>query len=66
MMRLLKNLLFVLVVVAVLPTQGATTLRYYFGHAPVADKHGVIAPWYPGQNGQCDYRVRIAAETLKR
>ena len=30
------------------------------------DRHGVIAPWYKGQNGQFDYRVRIAAETLKR
>ncbi|HOX59848.1 MAG TPA: malectin domain-containing carbohydrate-binding protein [Candidatus Paceibacterota bacterium] len=30
------------------------------------DAHGVIAPWHQGLNGQCDYRVRIAAETLKR
>jgi hypothetical protein len=44
----------------------ATTLSYYFGHAPVADQHGVIAPWYKGQNGQFDFRVRMAAETLKR
>ena len=26
----------------------------------------MIAPWYRGQNGQCDFRVRIAEETLKR
>ncbi|MDB6121265.1 MAG: Di-glucose binding within endoplasmic reticulum, partial [Pedosphaera sp.] len=32
----------------------------------VWDKYGVIAPWYHGLNGQCDYRIRIAAETLKR
>ena len=30
------------------------------------DRYGVIAPWYHGLNGQCDFRVRIAAETLKR
>lgn len=30
------------------------------------DRQGVIAPWYGGLNGPCDWRVRIAAETLKR
>ncbi|MBN1853009.1 MAG: hypothetical protein JW829_09810 [Pirellulales bacterium] len=40
--------------------------RKYFAHAGVEDRHGVIAPWYHGQNGQCDFRIRIAAETLKR
>ena len=38
----------------------------YYAHEAVEDQHGVIAPWYQGQNGQCDLRVRIAAETLKR
>lgn len=38
----------------------------YFAHAAVEDADGVIAPWYRGLNGQCDFRVRIAAETLKR
>ncbi|MBN2024752.1 MAG: hypothetical protein JW809_18380 [Pirellulales bacterium] len=38
----------------------------YFAHAAVEDAHGVIAPWYGGLNGQCDFRVRVAAETLKR
>lgn len=38
----------------------------YYGHAAVHDRYGVIAPWYQGLNGQCDFRVRIAAETLKR
>ncbi len=38
----------------------------YYGHATVEDEHGIIAPWYGGLNGQFDYRVRIAAETLKR
>jgi hypothetical protein len=44
---------------------GSTQARYY-GHEAVVDSHGVIAPWYRGLNGQCDLRVRIAAETLKR
>ena len=38
----------------------------YHAHQAVLDSEGVIAPWYKGQNGQFDYRVRIAAETLKR
>ncbi len=38
----------------------------YYAHPTVEDSQGVIAPWYLGQNGQFDYRVRIAAETLKR
>ena len=38
----------------------------YYAHPAVHDAHGVIAPWYKGQNGPCDYRLRIAAETLKR
>jgi len=44
----------------------ATTQKRYYAHDAVEDKHGVIAPWYRGQNGQLDFRVRIAAETLKR
>jgi len=38
----------------------------YYAHPTVLDDQGVIAPWYSRQNGQCDLRVRIAAETLKR
>jgi Malectin domain len=41
------------------------TIRY-FAHRAVLDRYGVIEPWYVGQNGQFDNRVRIAAETLKR
>jgi len=41
-------------------------LPRYYAYPAVEDRHGVIAPWYRGQNGQCDFRVRIAAETLKR
>ena len=43
-----------------------TANRHYYAHDAVVDSHGVIAPWYKGLNGQCDFRVRIAAETLKR
>ena len=38
----------------------------YFAHPIVEDDYGVIAPWYRGQNGQCDLRVRVTEETLKR
>ncbi len=38
----------------------------YYGHEAVLDRYGVVAPWYTQPNGQCDYRIRIAAETLKR
>ena len=41
-------------------------MKKYFAHPVVEDRYGVIAPWYRGQNGQCDFRVRVAAETLKR
>ncbi len=41
-------------------------VKKYFAHTVVEDRDGVIAPWYHGQNGQVDFRVRIAAETLKR
>lgn len=40
--------------------------RKYFAHPAVEDHYGVIAPWYRGQNGQCDFRVRVTEETLKR
>ncbi len=44
----------------------ATVQARYYGHPTVCDTHEVIAPWYRGLNGQCDFRIRIAAETLKR
>lgn len=47
-------------------SHAAETMDRYFAHKAVHDKHGVIAPWYTGQNGQFDYRVRIASETLRR
>ena len=46
--------------------RAATARKHYFAHDAVEDRNGVIAPWYNGQNGQFDLRVRIAAETLKR
>jgi hypothetical protein len=45
---------------------GATTQPSYYAHPAVEDRFGVIAPWYRGLNGQCDWRVRISAETMKR
>ena len=44
----------------------AQGVKKYFAHPAVEDRDGVIAPWYRGQNGQLDFRVRIGAETLKR
>jgi hypothetical protein len=55
-----------LCLLAMAPAWAAETLPHYFGHPAEADRNGVIAPWYKRQNGQYDYRVRIAAETLKR
>jgi len=46
--------------------RAATVLKHYYAHDAVHDRHGVIAPWYTGLNGQCDNRVRLAAETMKR
>ena len=48
------------------PVLGAVTQPRYYAHETRHDSQGVIAPWYQGLNGQCDLRVRIAAETLKR
>jgi len=45
---------------------GESTLETYFAHKAAVDKYNVIAPWYKGQDGQCDFRIRVAAETLKR
>ena len=56
----------VLASVAASLVSAASVQERYYGHAAVHDAHGVIAPWYRGLNGQCDLRVRIAAETLKR
>jgi hypothetical protein len=62
----MKNLTTLLIVFVVSTAWAATTQPRYYGHETVHDAYGVIAPWYRGLNGQCDLRVRIAAETLKR
>jgi hypothetical protein len=49
-----------------LPLVSAETRKRYFAHETREDAFGVIAPWYQGQNGQFDFRVRVAAETIKR
>jgi hypothetical protein len=56
----------VLLLAAAGAAAAADTLPHYYAHPAEADRHGVIAPWYKAQNGQFDYRVRVAAETLKR
>jgi len=63
-MRLLKVSMFIILSAGML--SGAANQLNYYTHAAVADKHGVIAPWYKGWNRQFDYRVRLAAETMKR
>lgn len=45
---------------------GASVLDSYYAHPRQEDADGVIAPWYKGQNGQLDERLRIAVEVYKR
>ncbi len=60
-------IILVLLTLCVSPAvQSASRYPRYYAHETVEDGQGVIAPWYQGQNGQWDARVRIAAETLKR
>ena len=65
---LLRAKIIRIVVATSLCTQvlAAATQKSYFAHQAVEDRNGVIAPWYKEQNGQFDFRVRVAAETLKR
>jgi hypothetical protein len=51
---------------SLLRAEDSKPVRKYFAHPVVEDRYGVIAPWYRGQNGQCDFRIRISEETLKR
>ena len=46
--------------------QAAEIMDRYYAYPAVHDAEGVIAPWYTAQNGQLDFRIRVAAETLKR
>ncbi len=48
------------------PAGAAETQDRYYAHQAVHDAQGVIAPWYTAQNGQLDFRARVAAETIKR
>jgi hypothetical protein len=43
-----------------------STLDQYYAQPVTEDGYSVIAPWYRGQNGQLDERIRIAAEVYKR
>ena len=65
-MSLIKLLACLLLGLRLSVSPDATAQTHYYGHDAVEDKYGVIAPWYQGQNGQYDFRVRVAAETLKR
>ncbi|UCD28421.1 MAG: hypothetical protein JSV03_15270 [Planctomycetota bacterium] len=64
----LHRILLIIISLACLTTnsRAATTQKRYYAYHAVQDRYGVIAPWYNRQNGLCDFRVRIAAETLKR
>lgn len=46
--------------------QAASVRAQYYAHPTQEDAYGVIAPWYQGQNGQIDERLRIAVEVYKR
>lgn len=46
--------------------RAGTNLPSYYAHPAVLDTNGVLAPWYSGQNGQLDERVRIAVNVYKR
>ena len=65
-MSLIKLLACLLLGLRLSVSPDATAQTHYYGHDAEEDKYGVIAPWYQGQNGQYDFRVRVAAETLKR
>ena len=63
---LAETLIVPLVLVCGIPASAQPSQARYFAHQAVEDRYGVIAPWYQGLNGQCDFRVRVAAETMKR
>ena len=64
--RPILPIVFTTVSLALFQAAAASSRTHYYAHDAVVDSRGVIAPWYQGLNGQCDFRVRIAAETLKR
>jgi hypothetical protein len=68
MLSLASGIAVLLALLGTVPAHAAdaTPPLLYYAHDAALDRQGVIAPWYRGQNGQLDLRVRIAAETLKR
>ena len=49
-----------------LTARAETSRESLFAHETCEDEYGVIAPWYKGQNGQLDERIRIAVDVYKR
>lgn len=52
-------------IMAISATVSAQERRVY-AHPVRLDRYGVIVPWYQGQDGPLNFRVRSAGETLKR
>ena len=65
-MRPILQLVLAAVCLAQFHAAAASVKPHFYAHDAVADSNGVIAPWHKGLNGQCNLRVRIAAETLNR
>ncbi|MBC7327506.1 hypothetical protein H5T87_05255 [bacterium] len=61
-----KTLLYLLLLIFLAPSFAQILQNRYYAHETIEDRYGVIAPWYKGQDGQLAFRVRVAAETLKR
>ncbi|MBC7329260.1 hypothetical protein H5T88_02770 [bacterium] len=61
-----EKILFLSICLILSTSLGQVINKRYYAHEAVEDRFGVIAPWYKGQDGQLSFRVRIAAETLKR
>jgi len=62
----MKLLFLVVICLMSWPAFAASTREAYYAHPAREDANGVIAPWYEGQNGQLDERLRIAVEVYKR
>ncbi len=63
---LVSSILFLAAALPGSSVSAAETRDRYYAYPAVHDAEGVIAPWYTAQNGQLDFRIRVAAETLKR
>jgi hypothetical protein len=61
-----KNLLPELDKLSRSPTESSiSALQPYYGRDTVADNYGAIAPWCQQPIRQCNFHIRIAAETIK-